>query len=146
MMTPISHETYEEIVDYLFDKCNIPGSGFVKDKFLNILAFGPMYDKFTLKYHNHEYCAYLAEDDSYFTNPFYKDLEPDSIGLIHIGSKGKFVTSILIENYIRCDDGSGDIVFMVNSMEYLRQAIMLHRPNIKVYELAIEENSVHKVM
>jgi len=146
MMTPISHETYEDIVDYIFDKCNIPGSGFVKDIFLRILAFGPMYDKFTLQYHNHEYCAYLAEDDSYFTDPLYKDLEPDSIGLIHIGSKGKFVASILVENYIRCDDGTGDIIFMVNSMEYLRQAIMLHRPHIKVYEFAIEEDSVARIM
>ena len=146
MMTPISHETYEEIVDYLFDKCNIPGSGFVKDIFLRILAFGPMYDKFTLQYHNHEYCAYLAEDDSYFTNPLYKDLEPDSIGLIHICNNGKFVTSILIENYVRCDDGSGDIVFMVNNIEYLRQAIMLHRPDYSVYEFAIKEDSVARIM
>ena len=146
MLAPLQHSTYEDIVNYIFTRFNLTGSDYVTDALARVLAFGPMHHKFEFADHNHVYNVYVVCNEELFPPQEYKEIEPDSTGVIHFLKKGKILPAIYVENYIRCDDGTGDILLFVNNLEYIYHSLLLKRTHGIDYEIAIGPDFTHNIM
>jgi len=143
-MNPIQHKTYEDIVNYILSRFNIPFTDYIKDAIAKVLAFGPMHDKFELTDHNHVYNVYVVCDAELFPPQEYNEIEPDSTGIIQILEKDKNLPNLYIENYIRCDDGTGDILIFVNDREIIYDDILQHTKGTD-YDIVIGDGFIHTI-
>jgi len=143
-MNPLPHKTYEDIVEFICSRFNIFATDSIKSSLAKVLAFGPMHDKFELTDHEHVYNVYVCGISVLFPPSEYKEIPPDSTGIIQILHKNKVMPNIYVENYIRCDDGTGDILIFVGDRDTIYNEV-LKDTQVTDYDIVIGENFVHTI-